>query len=49
MPSLRVDSMKDIKGLACYLKKRFGMNARSPFRVVEREEEKLSDNLLMVA
>jgi putative sporulation protein YtxC len=31
--------MKDIKGLACYLKKRFGMNARSPFRVVEREEE----------
>ncbi len=39
MPSLRVDSLKDIRGLACYLKKRFEMNSRSPFRVIDRKEE----------
>jgi putative sporulation protein YtxC len=32
MPSFRVDSVKDIKGLACYLEKRFEKNARNPFR-----------------
>ncbi len=39
MPSLRVDSVKDIRGLACYLKKRFEMNVRNPFRVVVSKEE----------
>ncbi|MGI6083902.1 MAG: sporulation protein YtxC [Acetivibrionales bacterium] len=39
MPSLRVDSVKDIRGLACYLKKRFEMNVRNPFKIVVSEEE----------
>jgi putative sporulation protein YtxC len=33
MPSFRVDYVKDIKGLAGYLEKRFETNARSPFRI----------------
>ncbi len=39
MPSLRVDCVKDIGGLACYLEKRFEMNVRNPFRVVVSKEE----------
>lgn len=33
MPSLRVDYVKDIKGLAGYLEKRFEMNVHNPFKV----------------
>ena len=39
MPSLRVDCVKDIGGLACYLEKRFEMNVRNPFKVVVSKEE----------
>jgi putative sporulation protein YtxC len=38
MPSLRVDYMKDIKGLAGYLEKKFE-NARNPFRLKISQDE----------
>ncbi len=39
MPSFRVDYVKDIKGLAGYLEKRFETNVRSPFRVRFSQDE----------
>ncbi|MCX7773440.1 MAG: putative sporulation protein YtxC [Clostridia bacterium] len=43
MPSFRVDHVKDIKGLAGYLEKRFESHARSPFRIrISQEEECLT-------
>lgn len=39
MPSLRVDYVKDIKGLAGYLEKRFEMNVRNPFKVKISQDE----------
>ena len=38
MPSLKVDSVKDIRGLACYLEERFRMNVRNPFKLVVDKE-----------
>lgn len=39
MPSLRVDYVKDIKGLAGYLEKRFEMNVRNPFKIKISQED----------
>lgn len=39
MPSFRVDYVKDIKGLAGYLEKRFESNVRSPFRIRISQDE----------
>jgi len=46
MPSLKVDSMKDIGGLADYLEKRLKMNVRNPFKlVVDKEGNCLTINI----
>ncbi len=39
MPSFRVDCVKDIKGLAGYLEKRFEKNTRNPFHVKISQNE----------
>lgn len=39
MPSLRVDNVKDIKGLAGYLEKEFETNVRNPFKVKISQDE----------
>lgn len=39
MPSLKVDYVKDIKGLAGYLEKNFEMNVRNPFKVKISQDE----------
>lgn len=39
MPSFRVDYVKDIKGLAGYLEKRFETNIRSPFRIRTSQDD----------
>jgi len=46
MPSLKVDSVKDIGGLADYLEKRLKMNVRNPFKlVVDKKDNCLTINI----
>ncbi|NLX63781.1 MAG: hypothetical protein GX022_03230 [Clostridiaceae bacterium] len=46
MPSLKVDSMKDIGGLADYLEKKLKTNVRNPFKLaVDKEDNCLTINI----